>query len=308
MGRRRRLGRDIDGILLLDKPLNLTSNEALQRVKRLYQANKAGHTGSLDPLATGLLPVCLGGATKFSTYLLDADKHYRVRIRLGVTTTTADAEGEVLETRPLEGVNDERVRTVLERFLGPIEQLPPMYSAVKHQGERLYKLARQGIEVERQTRTVTIHALDLLHLALPELELDVHCSKGTYVRTLAEDIGSLLGCGGHVIGLRRTGVGPYVQSESHFVTLDEIEEIVLAGREGSMLALDALLLPLDTALNHWPAVRLTADAAFYLRQGQAVLVPQAPTEGLVRLYDPSRYFLGVGCILDDGKVQPKRLL
>ena len=308
MGRRRRLGRDIDGILLLDKPLNLTSNEALQRVKRLFQANKAGHTGSLDPLATGLLPVCLGGATKFSTYLLDADKRYRVRVRLGVTTTTADAEGEVLETRPVEGLDEARVRAVLDCFRGPIDQLPPMYSAVKHQGERLYKLARQGIEVERQTRTVTIHALDLLDLALPELELDVHCSKGTYVRTLAEDIGAMLGCGGHVIALRRTGVGPYVQPESRFVTLGELEAIVMADEEGAYPKLDALLLPLESALDHWPAVRLTADAAFYLRQGQAVLVPQAPTEGLVRLYDPSLHFLGVGCILDDGKVQPKRLL
>lgn len=308
MGRRRRLGRDIDGILLLDKPLNLTSNEALQRVKRLFQANKAGHTGSLDPLATGLLPVCLGGATKFSTYLLDADKRYRVRVRLGVTTTTADAEGEVLETRPVEGLDEARVRAALDCFRGPIDQLPPMYSAVKHQGERLYKLARQGIEVERQTRTVTIHALDLLDLALPELELDVHCSKGTYVRTLAEDIGAMLGCGGHVIALRRTGVGPYVQPESRFVTLGELEAIVMADEEGAYPKLDALLLPLESALDHWPAVRLTADAAFYLRQGQAVLVPQAPTEGLVRLYDPSLHFLGVGCILDDGKVQPKRLL
>lgn len=307
MGRRRKHGRDIDGILLLDKPLHLSSNEALQRVKRLYQANKAGHTGSLDPLATGLLPVCLGGATKFSTYLLDADKHYRVRIRLGITTTTADAEGEVLETRPVVGVDETRLQAVMARFLGPIEQLPPMYSAVKHQGERLYKLARQGIEVERQPRTVTIHRMALIDLALPELELDVHCSKGTYVRTLAEDIGAELGCGGHVIGLRRTGVGPYVEPERRFVTLEEIEDLI-AAEEDPYPALDALLLPLESALEHWPAVRLTADAAFYLRQGQAVLVPQAPTAGLVRLYDPSRHFLGVGCILDDGKVQPKRLL
>lgn len=307
MGRRRKHGRDIDGILLLDKPRHLTSNEALQRVKRLFQANKAGHTGSLDPLATGLLPVCLGGATKFSTYLLDADKHYRVRIRLGITTTTADAEGEVLETRPVVGVDETRLRAVMARFLGPIEQLPPMFSAVKHQGERLYKLARQGIEVERQPRTVTIHRLALIDLALPELDLDVHCSKGTYVRTLAEDIGAELGCGGHVIGLRRTGVGPYVEPERRFVTLEEIEDLI-AAHEDPFPVLDSLLLPLESALEHWPAVRLTADAAFYLRQGQAVLVPQAPTEGLVRLYDPSRHFLGVGCILDDGKVQPKRLL
>ena len=266
MGRRRKHGRDIDGILLLDKPLHLTSNEALQRVKRLYQANKAGHTGSLDPLATGLLPVCLGGATKFSTYLLDSDKHYRVRIRLGITTTTADAEGEVLETRPVAGVVEARLRAVMERFLGPIEQLPPMYSAVKHQGERLYKLARQGIEVERQPRTVTIHSMELIDLALPELELDVHCSKGTYVRTLAEDLGAELGCGGHVIGLRRTGVGPYVEPERRFVTLDEIEDLI-ATHEDPYPTLDSLLLPLESALEHWPAVRLTADAAFYLGQG-----------------------------------------
>lgn len=307
MGRRRKHGRDVDGILLLDKPQQLTSNEALQRVKRLYQANKAGHTGSLDPLATGLLPVCLGGATKFSSYLLDADKHYRVRVRLGITTTTADAEGEILETRPVEGVDLARIRLVMDHFLGPIEQLPPMYSAVKHQGERLYKLARQGIEVERQPRTVIIYRSELIDLTLPELELDVHCSKGTYVRTLAEDIGAALGCGGHVIGLRRTGVGPYVEPERRFVTLEEIEDLI-AAHEDPLPELDSLLLPLESALEHWPAVRLTADAAFYLRQGQAVLVPQAPTEGLVRLYDPSRHFLGVGCILEDGKVQPKRLL
>jgi tRNA pseudouridine55 synthase len=306
MGRRRRYGRQIDGILLLDKPQALTSNDALQRVKRLYRAAKAGHTGSLDPLATGLLPVCLGGATKFSTYLLDADKRYRVRVRLGVTTTTADAEGEVLETAPVEGVDEAALRPVLQRFLGDIEQLPPMYSAVKHQGERLYKLARRGIEVERQPRTVTIHALELRELALPELELDVHCSKGTYVRTLAEDIGAALGCGGHVAGLRRTGVGPYKEPESRFVTLPELE--ALAEGEEGLAAMDDLLLPLESALGHWPAVSLSEDAAFYLRQGQAVLVPKAPTAGLVRLYDPSRRFIGVGAILDDGRVQPKRLL
>lgn len=306
MGRRRKHGRNIDGILLLDKPLSLTSNEALQRVKRLYKAAKAGHTGSLDPLATGLLPLCLGGATKFSAYLLDADKRYRVRVQLGVTTTTADAEGEVLETASTDGIGESDLRSVLARFVGPIEQLPPMYSAVKHQGERLYKLARQGIEVERQPRTVTIHALELCDLALPEFELDVHCSKGTYVRTLAEDIGAALGCGGHVIGLRRTGVGPYTESDSRFVSLDEL--VTISDQEDGLTEMDALLLPLESALGHWPAVRLSEDAAFYLRQGQAVLVPQAPTEGLVRLHDPSQRFIGVGCILDDGKVQPKRLL
>lgn len=306
MGRRRRPGRNVTGILLLDKPLGITSNDALQQVKHFYRAVKAGHTGSLDPLATGLLPICLGGATKFSGFLLDADKHYQVRVRLGVTTATADAEGEILETAPTEGVGEQDLRTVLQGFVGPIEQLPPMYSAVKHKGERLYKLARQGIEVERTPRTVQIHSLDLLNAAIPDFDMDVHCSKGTYVRTLAEDIGKALGCGGHVSALRRTGVGPYQDSDTRFVTLDDVER--LGSEMDGFAGLDALLLPLESALGRWPAVRLSEDAAFYLRQGQAVLVPQSPTEGLVRLYDPSERFIGVGEILDDGKVQPKRLL
>jgi tRNA pseudouridine55 synthase len=308
MGRRRAQGRNISGILLLDKPIGLSSNGALQRVKRLYRAAKAGHTGSLDPLATGLLPVCLGSATKISAFLLDADKRYRVRIRLGESTTTADAEGEVIRSAPTDGVTEPALRAALEGFLGTISQLPPMFSAVKYQGERLYKLARQGLEVERQPREVTIFAIDLLEFALPEVEIDVHCSKGTYVRTLAEDLGEVLGCGGHVVGLRRTGVGPYVESpgspEAPFVTMDQLEAL----GEEDFGAMDALLLPQDSALGHWPEVRLSEDACFYLRQGQAVLVPRAPTQGLVRLYDPSRRFIGVGEILDDGMVQPKRLL
>jgi tRNA pseudouridine55 synthase len=310
MGRRRNAGRDVTGILLLDKPLGLTSNDALQRVKRSYQAAKAGHTGSLDPLATGLLPCCLGDATKFSAYLLDADKRYRVKVRLGVTTTTADAEGEVLATEPVAGIDMARVRDVLRGFVGTIEQLPPMHSAVKHQGQRLYKLARQGLEVERTPRQIRIFALDLLSEdplcdQEPQIELDVHCSKGTYVRTLAEDIGRELGCGAHVSGLRRTAVGPYSEMAGPFVTLDEVDALAA---QGDLAGLDALLLPLDSALGHWPSVRLSADAAFYLGQGQAVLIPQAPTEGLVRLYDPSNLFVGVGSILDDGRVQPKRLI
>lgn len=305
MARRRNPGRNVTGILLLDKPLGLTSNDALQRVKRFYRAAKAGHTGSLDPLATGLLPCCLGDSTKFSAFLLDADKRYRVRVRLGITTTTADAEGEVVETLPVEGIDAERVAQVLTQFVGGIDQLPPMYSALKHQGQRLYKLARQGVEVERQPRRIDIHSLEMVSCELPELELDVHCSKGTYVRTLAEDIGRALGCGGHVIALRRTGVGPYVESSAPFVALDDVAALA---EQDDLQALDALLLPLDTALGHCPALRLSEDSAFYLRQGQAVLVPQAPTEGLVRLYDPSARFIGVGVILEDGKVQPKRLI
>jgi len=305
MGHRRGFGRNVSGILLLDKPRGITSNGALQWVKRFFKAAKAGHTGSLDPLATGLLPICLGGATKFSGFLLDANKRYRVRVRLGITTTTADAEGEVVAQTPVEDVSEQDLRAALARFLGPIEQLPPMYSAVKHQGERLYKLARRGLEVERTPRTVNIHRIELDSFEPPEFEMEVHCSKGTYVRTLAADLGESLGCGGHVTGLRRTGVGPYLESKARFVTLDKVERHALtAGLE----VLDALLLPLESALEHWPSVRLSEGAAFYLRQGQAVMVPQAPTQGLVRLYDPSRKFIGVGYILDDGKVQPKRLL
>lgn len=304
MGRRRRRGRAVNGILLLDKPFGISSNHALQRVKRLFDAQKAGHTGSLDPLATGLLPLCLGYTTKFSAFLLDADKRYHVRIRLGETTETADAEGEVIATAPVEGVDEARVRDVLAGFKGEIEQLPPMYSAVKHDGKRLYQLAREGKEVERTPRKITIYAIDLVGLALPDIELDVHCSKGTYVRTLAQDIGEQLGCGGHVAALRRTGVGPYVEGETDFVTLAEIESRAEAAPE----TLDELLLPLESTLGHCPALRLSANSAFYLSQGQPVLVPQAPTEGMVRLYDSGDVFLGVGEILDDGRVQPKRLV
>jgi tRNA pseudouridine55 synthase len=303
MARRRQRGRNVNGILLLDKPPGLSSNQALQRVKRLFDAAKAGHTGSLDPLATGLLPLCLGYTTKFSAFLLDADKRYRVRIRLGETTQTADAEGEIVATSPTDGITAEQVRAVVAGFVGTIEQLPPMYSAVKHEGQRLYKLAREGKEVERTPRQIQIYAIDVVDLQLPDLICDVHCSKGTYVRTLAEDIGQRLGCGAHVAELRRTGVGPYVEGETAFVTMDQVE----AAAELGHAALDELLLPLDSALGHCPAVKLSADAAFYLAQGQPVLVPKAPTEGLVRLYDSVGAFVGVGEILEDGKIQPKRL-
>jgi tRNA pseudouridine55 synthase len=303
MGRRRNRGRNISGVLLLDKPMGLTSNQALQEVKFLYKAAKAGHTGSLDPLATGLLPICFGEATKMSAFLLDADKHYRVRVKLGETTTTADAEGEAVESRDPGGVTEAQIRAVLEEFVGEQQQLPPMYSAVKHKGERLYKLARQGLEVERETRTIQIRALTLHSQELPEFVMDVHCSKGTYVRTLAEDIGKRLGCGAHVSGLRRTGVGPY--DDSALYALEAVQE---AFREKRFAEMDGWLLPLESALSEWPEVKLTADAAFYLKQGQPVLVPNAPTSGWVRLYANQNEFVGVGEILDDGRVAPKRLL
>ncbi len=304
MGRQKRNSnlRNVNGILLLDKPSGLTSNAALQQVKRLYRARKAGHTGSLDPLATGLLPICFGEATKISGFLLDADKHYLVRCQLGVKTTTGDAEGEIIEQRPVSGVDAARLRQVLGGFLGKIDQVPPMYSALKHKGERLYNLARQGVEVERAARTVTIHALELLGLEGTCAELRVHCSKGTYVRTLVEDIGAVLGCGAHVSGLRRTGVGPF--DDSNLADMERLEALAAEGYAG----LDQLLLPIEDALAQWPGVRLSGDAAFYLRQGQAVLVPQAPTEGWVRLYEGDRQFMGMGEVLDDGRVAPRRLM
>ncbi len=303
MGRRRQKGRNVQGILLLDKPLGDTSNSALQQVKHLYQARKAGHTGSLDPLANGLLPICFGAATKISAFLLDADKRYRVRVKLGETTTTADAEGDVVERRPVDGVDEARVQQVLEQFRGEIQQIPPMYSALKHKGERLYKLARAGVEVEREPRTVHIHRLELVHFGLPEMELEVRCTKGTYVRTLAEDIGKALGCGAHVTGLRRTGVGPY--SADQLVPMEQIASVLEAD---GLAGLDKLLLPVESALAHWPEIKLSPDSAFYLKQGQPVLVPNAPTEGQVRLYDPNSHFIGVGEILDDGRVAPRRLM
>jgi len=305
MGRRHRNSnlRRVNGILLLDKPTGLTSNAALQAVKQLYAARKAGHTGSLDPLATGLLPICFGEATKISGFLLDADKHYTVTCRFGVQTRTGDAEGDVISERPVDGLTERKVAAALKGFAGEIEQIPPMYSALKHKGERLYKLAREGVEVEREPRAVTIHSIELLACNLPEATIRVHCSKGTYVRTLVEDIGEQLGCGAHVAALRRTGVGPF--SEAGMLTVEQLEAVAA---DGGHHALDQLLLPIESGLAHWPGLKLSGDAAFYLRQGQPVLVPKAPTEGWVRLYEGESQFLGMGEILDDGRVAPRRLM
>lgn len=302
MGRRRKSGRNVRGILLLDKPLGITSNSALQEVKRIFKAQKAGHTGSLDPLADGLLPICFGAATKVSAFLLDADKHYTVRVKLGVTTTTADAEGEVLETKPAEGISESDIQRIISEFEGEIEQIPPMYSALKYKGERLYKLAREGIEVEREPRQVTIHRISMQDYDAPEFEMLVHCSKGTYIRTLAEDIGNRLGCGAHVTALRRTGAGPY--GSEGMVSMEQIKQLA----EEGFSALDELLLPIDSALGSWPEVKLSPDGTFYLRQGQPVLVPNAPTEGMVRLYDANGSFMGAGEILGDGRVAPRRMM
>jgi tRNA pseudouridine55 synthase len=289
--------------LLLDKPVGLTSNAALQVVKRLYDANKAGHTGSLDPLATGMLPICLGEATKISGFLLSADKSYRAVCKLGVTTNSGDADGEILEKRPVGELDEARVREVLTNFMGDSKQIPPMHSAIKRQGVPLYKLAHQGIEVEREARDITIHNLDLVRLEGDELEIDVCCTKGTYIRTLAEDIGKEIGCGAHISALRRTGVGALDHIEMH--TLDSLTALA---EQQDKKSLDDLLLPTEAALPDWPEVQLSDDASFYLCQGQAVFVPQLKDRGWVRLFGVNKRFLGLGTVLDDGRVAPKRLL
>jgi tRNA pseudouridine55 synthase len=300
--RRKNRGRNVSGIVLLDKPLGLSSNKALQEVKNLFFARKAGHTGSLDPLASGLLAICFGEATKISNFLFDANKRYRATGKLGETTITGDAEGEVLETRPVPELDVARVEAVLEQFKGEISQVPPMYSALKHKGEPLYKLARQGIEIEREARQVTIYSLSLVELTADSFTIDVECSRGTYIRTLIEDIGNALGCGAYVTALRRTGLGPF--EESDMVTLDAMKAVHAQDKT----QLKQFLRPTSSALADWPEVNLTEDMAFYMRQGQPVLVPHAPTEGWVRLNVGGERFLGVGQILDDGRVAPKRLL
>jgi tRNA pseudouridine55 synthase len=300
--RRKNRGRNVSGIVLLDKPLGLSSNKALQEVKNLFFARKAGHTGSLDPLASGLLAICFGEATKISNFLFDANKRYRATGKLGETTVTGDAEGEVIEIRPIPELDVARVEAVLEQFKGEISQVPPMYSALKHKGEPLYKLARQGIEIEREARQVTIYSLSLVELTADSFTIDVECSRGTYIRTLIEDIGHALGCGAYVTALRRTALGPF--EESDMVTLDAMKAVHAQDKT----QLNQFLRPTSSALVDWPEVNLTEDMAFYMRQGQPVIVPHAPTEGWVRLNVGGERFLGVGQILDDGRVAPKRLL
>lgn len=303
---RRRKGRPVSGILLLDKPLGLSSNAALQRAKRLYRAAKAGHTGSLDPLATGVLPLCFGEATKFSQYLLDADKEYETTVTLGVRTATGDAEGEIRASRSAAGLTETDIESALAAFRGEILQLPPMYSALKQNGQPLYKLAREGREVERERRPVTIHALELTAFRAgeyAEADLRVVCSKGTYVRTLAEDLGEALAVGGHVSALHRTAVGPF--RADAMVTMTTLEAL---GANEELAAMDSLLLPVTDALEHFPLLTLPESSGFYLRQGQPVLVPNAPCDGMVRLALETGTFLGLGEILDDGRVAPRRLV
>ncbi|NJD34416.1 MAG: tRNA pseudouridine(55) synthase TruB [Betaproteobacteria bacterium] len=293
--------RRLDGVLLLDKSFGLSSNHALQAARRLYKAEKAGHTGTLDPLATGLLPLCFGEATKFSGELLDADKRYAATVQLGVTTDTADAEGRVLQRRPVE-LDRVAVEAALAAFVGEIEQVPPMYSALKREGKPLYEYARAGIEVERAARRVSIYRLDLLGTSElggeGRFELEILCSKGTYVRTLAADIGERLGCGAHLAGLRRTGIGTMDVASAH--SLAELEALTDEAR-------DALLLPPDGLLAGLSEVRLDAADAARLRHGQPVR--WSGDEGRrLRVYDAENKFIGVCRQVADGWLQPHRLV
>lgn len=291
--------RAVNGILLFDKPLGFSSNDALQRVKRLFRAEKAGHTGNLDPLATGLLPICFGQATKLCGHLLDSDKRYRARVKLGEKTATGDTEGEIIQRSDAGLLQREMLEQVLPAFTGPIRQIPPMYSALKHQGQRLYELAREGIEVERQPREVTIYALELTAFAPGEFEIDVRCSKGTYIRTLAEDIAAALGQCAHLTALRRLEVAPF---EGAIRTWDALQA---AAGEGEP-ELDACLLDPAVAVRDWAQVRIDADRAHYLGRGQPVRVAAAPRAGQVAVLDEQGRLLCLAEINADGMVAPKR--
>ncbi|OUS31333.1 tRNA pseudouridine(55) synthase TruB [Thalassotalea sp. 42_200_T64] len=306
---KRRKGRQIDGVLLLDKPYEMSSNHALQAVKRIYFANKAGHTGALDPLATGMLPICLGEGTKFCQFLLDTDKTYIVTAKLGVRTTTSDADGEVVAEKPV-NITEKELLPALETFRGDTKQVPSMYSALKHKGQPLYKYAREGITIEREARDITVFRLDLLRFEGDEVDMEIHVSKGTYIRTIVDDLGELLGCGAHVSMLRRTTVGNYPVDK--MVTMAQLEALLEQAQEQDVSPsslLDPLLLPMNTACYELDTVNVDEVSANFLRRGNPVNVAGAPTEGLVQVtMGDSEEFIGVAIINDDGMVAPKRIV
>ncbi|RLM21722.1 tRNA pseudouridine(55) synthase TruB [Brenneria alni] len=309
MSRPRRRGRDVHGVLLLDKPQGLSSNDVLQKVKRIFNANKAGHTGALDPLATGMLPICLGEATKFSQYLLDSDKRYRVVARLGQRTDTSDADGNVIETRPI-AFSPAELDAALESFRGTTQQVPSMYSALKYQGRPLYEYARQGLVVPRDAREITVYELQFIRCEGDELELEIHCSKGTYIRTIIDDLGEMLGCGAHVIYLRRLQVATYPIEK--VVTLEQLNALLeqaQAEERSPALILDPLLMPMESQVMTFPEVNLLPVVAGYLKLGQPVQTANAPVDGMVRITEgDERKFIGMGEIDDDGRVAPRRLV
>jgi tRNA pseudouridine55 synthase len=290
--------RKVDGVLLLDKPVGLSSNIALQKAKRLYRAEKAGHTGTLDPFATGLLPLCLGEATKFSQFLLDADKEYLAEVKFGVRTSSGDPEGDVIAERPVcLGRTD--VQAALAGFMGEIEQVPPMHSALKHGGRPLYEYARKGIEIERKARRVVVHALEIISFSGDVCTLRLHSGKGFYVRALADDLGEVLGCGAHLQGLRRTGAGPFRIEQAQ--TLEGLAELDEAAR-------DSCLMPADIMVEALTPLPLDLEAAWQICHGQPIWLPKLSVGQQYRLYAPDGRFLGVGEVNQDGKVAPRRLV
>lgn len=309
MSRPRRRGRDVHGVLLLDKQQGASSNDVLQKVKRLYNANRAGHTGALDPLATGMLPICLGEATKFSQYLLDSDKRYRVIARLGQRTDTSDADGQVVEESPVTFTAAE-LASALESFRGNTQQIPSMYSALKYQGKKLYEYARQGIEVPREARPITVYELLFIRHEGDELELEIHCSKGTYIRTIIDDLGEKLGCGAHVIYLRRLAVSRY--PIERMITLEQLQALVQQAEQQDVPAaelLDPLLMPMDSPASDFPVVNIPTVVAAYFKNGQPVRASTTPAEGLVRVTEGEEgKFIGMGEIDDQGRVAPRRLV
>jgi len=303
MSKPRKRGRDIHGVFLLDKPQGMSSNDIMQKVKRIFQANKAGHTGALDPLATGMLPICLGEATKFSQFLLDADKRYLVTAKLGERTDTSDAEGQIVESREVK-VKTPEILTALEQFRGDILQVPTMFSALKHNGKPLYEYARQGITVEREARPITIFELNFIEYNAPYLTLEVHCSKGTYIRTLVDDLGELLGCGAHVTMLRRTAVADYpTEKMLDWHTLQSLAE------QQDLSSLDALLLPMDTAVAKLPALTLNENQTQGIGFGQRIKFDNPNRlQGQVRLFSHENRFLGVAVIDENNVIRPQRLV
>ena len=305
---RRGKGRSINGIVLLDKPTDISSNHALQRVKRIFFANKAGHTGALDPLATGMLPVCLGEATKFSQFLLDSDKRYTVTATLGIRTTTSDSQGDVVEQREV-SVSQQQLDDALDTFRGDIMQVPSMFSALKHKGQPLYKYAREGITIERDARPITVYEINQLRFEGNEIDLDIHVSKGTYIRTIVDDLGELLGCGAHVSVLRRTQVADYPYER--MVTIDQLDALIEQAKEADISPyelLDPLLLDMDTAVKKFPEVNISDEMGDYVLHGQPVQVFGAPDDTIVRITVGDEHtFIGVGQMNDDGLIAPKRL-
>ncbi|MGX2957490.1 tRNA pseudouridine(55) synthase TruB [Ursidibacter arcticus] len=311
MSRPKKKGRDIHGVFLLDKPEGVSSNDIMQKVKRLFRANKAGHTGALDPLATGMLPICLGEATKFSQFLLDSDKRYRVTAKLGERTDTSDAEGQIVQSRPI-NVNELEILTALEQFRGDILQVPTMFSALKYQGKPLYEYARAGITVEREARLITIFELQFIDYQAPFLTLEVHCSKGTYIRTLVDDLGEVLGCGAHVTVLRRLAVANYPNDQ--MLTIDELQKIAEMQPLGELadtfsLPMDNYLLPMDSAVDCLPILNLTAEQTKAVGYGQRVKFENIQqVYGQVRLYSEQQQFLGVAEVDLNNVIRPSRMV